>query len=64
MSAIGTKRTSPSALHMSAFDPKRTFIAPYFMALMTEIDGQAIETARRFVRRAAIWSPHQFTAKQ
>ena len=24
MSAIGTKRTSPSALHMSAFDPKRT----------------------------------------
>ena len=23
MSAIGTKRTSPSALHMSAFDPKR-----------------------------------------
>ena len=27
MSAIGTKRTSPSALHMSAFDPKRTWIA-------------------------------------
>ena len=26
MSAIGTKRTSPSALHMSAFDPKRTLI--------------------------------------
>ena len=24
MSAIGTKRTSPSALHMSAFDRKRT----------------------------------------
>ena len=24
MSAIGTKRTSPSAPHMSAFDPKRT----------------------------------------
>jgi hypothetical protein len=24
MSAIGTKRTSPSALHMSASDPKRT----------------------------------------
>jgi ABC-type uncharacterized transport system substrate-binding protein len=24
MSAIGTKRTSPGALHMSAFDPKRT----------------------------------------
>ena len=24
MSAIGTKRTSPSALHMSAFDPNRT----------------------------------------
>ena len=24
MSAIGTKRTSASALHMSAFDPKRT----------------------------------------
>ena len=24
MSAFGTKRTSPSALHMSAFDPKRT----------------------------------------
>ena len=25
MSAFGTKRTSASALHMSAFDPKRTF---------------------------------------
>ena len=25
MSAIGTKRTWASALHMSAFDPKRTF---------------------------------------
>ena len=25
MSAIGTKQTSPSALHMSAFDPKRTW---------------------------------------
>jgi hypothetical protein len=24
MSAIGTKQTSPGALHMSAFDPKRT----------------------------------------
>jgi hypothetical protein len=24
MSALGTKQTSPSALHMSAFDPKRT----------------------------------------
>ena len=24
MSAIGTKRTCPFALHMSAFDPKRT----------------------------------------
>ncbi len=24
MSAIRTKRTSPSALHMSAFDPRRT----------------------------------------
>ena len=25
MSVIGTKRTSTFALHMSAFDPKRTF---------------------------------------
>ena len=25
MSAIGTKRTSARALHMSAFDPKRTW---------------------------------------
>ena len=25
MSAIGTKRTSASALQMSAFDPKRTY---------------------------------------
>jgi hypothetical protein len=49
---------------MSAFDPKRTFIAPYFMALMTEIDGQANRNRRRFVRWAAVWSPHQFTAKQ
>ena len=23
---LGVKRTSPSALHMSAFDPKRTFV--------------------------------------
>ena len=28
MSAIGTKRTSPSAPHMSAFDPKRTSLSP------------------------------------
>ena len=28
MSAIGTKRTSASALHMSAFDPKRTIQPP------------------------------------
>ena len=41
MFAIGTLRTCASALQMSANDPKRTFIAPYFMALMTEIDGQA-----------------------
>jgi hypothetical protein len=27
MSAIGTKRTSACALHMSAFDPKRTLRA-------------------------------------
>ena len=26
MSAIGAKRTSACALHMSAFDPKRTFM--------------------------------------
>ena len=28
MSAIGTKRTSAFALHMSAFDPKRTLARP------------------------------------
>jgi putative DNA primase/helicase len=28
MSAIGKKRTSACALHMSAFDPKRTFASP------------------------------------
>ena len=28
MSAIGTKRTSACALHMSAFDPKRTSLPP------------------------------------
>ena len=28
MSAIGTKQTSACALHMSAFDPKRTWPAP------------------------------------
>jgi hypothetical protein len=27
MSAIGPKRTSVFALHMSAFDPKRTFLS-------------------------------------
>ena len=27
MSPIGTKRTSPCALHMSAFDPKRTSVS-------------------------------------
>ena len=26
MSAIGTKRTLPGALHMTGFDPKRTFL--------------------------------------
>ena len=31
MPAIGTKQTSPSALHMSAFDPKRT-LTGYFSA--------------------------------
>jgi hypothetical protein len=41
MSAFGGKPDMTSAVRMSAFDPKRTFIAPYFMALMTEIDGQA-----------------------
>jgi hypothetical protein len=49
---------------MSAFDPKRTFIAPYFMALMTEIDGQANRNRPAFRPLAAVWSPHQFTAKQ
>ena len=29
MSAIGTKRTSACALHMSAFDAKRTWAVPY-----------------------------------
>ena len=28
MSAIGTKRTWASAPHMSAFDPKRTYLRP------------------------------------
>ena len=28
MAAIGTKRTSACALHMSAFDPKRTWAPP------------------------------------
>ena len=28
MSAIGTKQTWASALHMSAFDPKRTWVHP------------------------------------
>jgi hypothetical protein len=28
-SAIGTKRTSACAPHMSAFDPKRTWVGPF-----------------------------------
>ena len=33
MYAIGTKRTSPSALHMSAYDPKRTLPVLIFVSL-------------------------------
>ena len=33
MSAIGTKQTSPSAVHMSAFDPKQTFNSARFSFL-------------------------------
>ena len=29
MSAFGRKRTSPSALHMSAYDPKQTLAGPF-----------------------------------
>jgi len=35
MSLLGVKRTCPFALHMSAFDPKRTFAMP-------ELDGSSI----------------------
>ena len=57
-SLSGVKRTCRFALHMSAFDPKRTFVAP------CAFTKERLPTARRFVRRAAISSPHQFTAKQ
>ena len=33
MSAIGTKQTSTSALHMSAFGPKRTFTRRFSEAM-------------------------------
>jgi hypothetical protein len=36
MSATGTKRTSPSALHMSAFDPKRTLVTGSSLRKQTE----------------------------
>ena len=39
MSAIGTKRTSACALHMSAFDPKRTSTSVWYMHLATAQDG-------------------------
>jgi putative tryptophan/tyrosine transport system substrate-binding protein len=39
MSAIGTKRTSLVAPHMSAFDPKRTFVRPFPSAALTRYDG-------------------------
>jgi hypothetical protein len=52
------------AVHESAFDPKRTFIAPYFMALMTEIDVQVNRNRPAFRAPGGGMSPHQFTAKQ
>ena len=57
MSAIGTKRTSPSALHMSAFDPKRTLPATVkdipdriSHSGLARVDGR---TGRTFSARAA-----------
>ena len=43
MSAIGTKRTWALALHMSAFDPKRTW--------------QLIETGNLGLLSDAVWRP-------
>ena len=42
MFAIGTKRTSACALHMSAFDPKRTLavsVLPFRLALFEPYDA-------------------------
>ena len=41
MSAIGTKRTSASALQMSAFDPERTLASALEPALATICADQA-----------------------
>ena len=41
MSAIGTKRTSANALHMSAFDPKRTSSVAVARKIDTPASSQA-----------------------
>ena len=41
-SAIGTKQTSPSALHMSAFDPKRTSASSLKVVNFEQIRMRAI----------------------
>jgi hypothetical protein len=50
MSLLGVKRTCPVALHMSAFDPKRTSVAPFPLrfraSTMHYLDGGCGETAR------------------
>ena len=58
MSAIGTKRTLAIALHMSAYDPKRTSVAPSTDSQRTKIPptlcramgvGAPVEIARNIL---------------
>jgi hypothetical protein len=39
MSQLGVKRTSAIALHMSAFDPKRTLTAGAYRSFVTRFTG-------------------------
>src|SRR5262245_6782030 len=47
-SLLGVKRTSPFAPHMSAYDPKRTLVAPIPTTVLSPYDAVwgANETAR------------------
>ena len=58
MSAIGTKRTSASALHMSAFDPKRKST---FVRLIRESEPCGKQTHQELIAGSAVGEPQTGT---